>query len=184
MKKSFEKRTTYRRYEDRRVAMMLAVHEIIFDRPPPKERDRQILAALADNYQVERAALVNLVENNGKMSGLVAASFGDWKCPDEKIKILGEGFDYLTQLHRTAEGALSFENVRKPEAFTDIAWRSLWSEGIGAPAMALLSMEVDAGGRKLLWLQQVGSTREWSSRDRELIEEVANLLSRAAQKGL
>ena len=58
-------------------------------------------------------------------------------------------------------------------------------EGIGAPARALLSvpMRPTKSPARLLWLMQVHSTREWSSRDRDLSEELIQLLARAADKG-
>lgn len=177
-----EKRAVYRRYEDRRVAMMLAVHEIIFDYPSGRERDTKMMAALAENYQVERVAIIDVYIGTQPITGCISAAFGDWLCPEAEVRIFGTGFERLLALHGMVDGALSFESVRKPEAFTDIAWRSLWDEGVGAPTRALLSMTIDAERRKLIWLQQTGSTREWSSRDRDLIEEVAALLSKAAMR--
>lgn len=185
MTNSDEKRVVYRRYEDRRVAMMLAVHEILFEYAPGPSRDKKILAAIGENYQVDRVAVVNVsVGRTETLSGGIAASFGDWLRPDTEVGISGVGFERIVELHGTVDGALSFESVRKPEAFTDVAWRSLWEEGVGAPARALLSMTVEDAGKKLIWLQQTGSTREWSSRDRDLIEEVAALLSKAAARGI
>jgi hypothetical protein len=47
-----------------------------------------------------------------------------------------------------------------------------------------MSVEIRPTKRRgrLIWLQLTGSTREWSSRDRDLIEEVAALLARALDK--
>ena len=50
---------------------------------------------------------------------------------------------------------------------------------------ALLSIEVKPASAPgtFLWLTETSSSREWSSGDRELIEEVGTLLARAADKG-
>ncbi len=164
--------------------MMLSIHEILFDMKPGNERDQCILAAISENYQVDRAAVLALEEHEGQWSGRMTASFGDWQHSGEALRFSGEGFDRIVELHEMAEGALTFESVRKPEAFTETAWRSLWAEGVGSPTRALLSMTLGEDKQKLIWLQQTGSTREWSSRDRDLIEEIAVLLAKAARRGI
>ena len=184
MQHPVEKRVHYRRYEDRRVAMMLSVYEILFDHPPGPERNRRILSALAVNYHVERAAMLEVTEAEGRLTGTVSVAVGDDDGPELPERIEGEGFSRLAALHDEAEGALSFESVRKPEAFSETAWRSLWEQCLPSPARALLSMEIGAGPRTLIWLQQIGSTTEWSSRDRDLIEEVSALLARAIERGV
>ena len=183
MQNPVEKRIHYRRYEDRRVAMMLSVYEILFDYPPGAERNQRILSALAANYHVERAAILSVTKADGHLSGIVTVSVGPKAGDEPPERMEGEGFSRLADLHDAAEGALSFESVRKPEAFSEIAWRSLWEQCLPAAARALLSMEIGAGPRTFIWLQQISSTREWSSRDRELIEEVCALWARAIRRG-
>ena len=182
MQQPVEKRIHYRRYEDRRVAVMLSVYEALFDHPPGAERNRRILTALAADYHVERAAILEITEGKERAAGIVSVSVGDGPAFAERIQ--GEGFSRLASLHGAAVGALSFESVRKPEVFSEEAWRSLWEQCLPSSARALLSMEIGAGPRTLIWLQQIGSTREWSSRDRDLIEEVSALLARAIERGV
>jgi hypothetical protein len=111
---------------------------------------------------------------------------GDRKKSDDAgaLSVGGKGFEQLMALHDTVSGALSFERVRKPELFAADAWDSLWKEGLGALAHALLSIRIVPARAplRLLWLQQLSSSREWGSRDRDLIEEVAEVLARVADK--
>jgi hypothetical protein len=178
-----EKRITYRRYEDRRVAMMLAIHEILFDEPPSPKRDTLVLNAIQHNYLVDRVAFIAI--ETPSSAGVVAARVGDWQVGAGNITPRGIGFERLLDLHAAVEGALTFESVRKPEIFSAAAWESLWQEGVSTPSKALLSVMVSprTASPTLLWLQQAQSSREWNSRDRELAEEIAALLTKAREKG-
>lgn len=181
MAQVYEQRTQFRRFTDRRGALMLAVYEILFDLPRGANRDGRILEAILRNYGVDRAAFVSLDTNPPGGRGVLATAVGSW---NGQQVIQGRGFDQLLALHREVDGALTFESVRRPTQFSPEEWDSLWSEALGGASRALLSMEVrpSTSAPKLIWLQQILSSREWSSRDRELIEEVAALLARAEDK--
>ena len=184
MAQVYEQRIQYRRYEDRRVAMMLTIYELLFDLPPGKGRDKMILRAIQKNFKVDRAAFVSLNGAPGRVAEL-EATVGDWTTGDgAPIEIRGKGLERILSLHKSVDGALSFESVRKPEMFSSEVWDSLWKEGIGSSARALLSIEIRPKNslNRLIWLQQTASSREWSSRDRDLIEEIAALLARVSDK--
>ncbi len=51
-----EQRINYRRYEDRRVALMLSLHEILFEDHAGFKRNRLILEAIMNNFGTDRAA--------------------------------------------------------------------------------------------------------------------------------
>jgi hypothetical protein len=178
-----EKRQHYRRYEDRRMAMMLAVYKTLFEEEAGLERDKKLLRAVIENFKVDRALLVALnpdIPSIARTSTVVALSSSD----EELREVRGVGFTRLLALHKESPGAVSLERVRKPGLFEADLWESLWTEGIGVPAHALLSIEVTPKKAPpfLLWLQQTGSSREWGSRDRNLIEELAEVLAKAADK--
>jgi hypothetical protein len=181
-----EKRVHYRRYEDRRMAMMLAVYERLFEEAPGMGREQKILEAIVTNFRIDRAAFVDVrrFEKEGLCD--LAVRVGHWLSDAPVISVEGKGLKRLLSLHEIVDGALSFESVRKPEAFDKGSWDSLWREGIGGSAKALLSIQMPprAGAPRLMWLQQVRSSREWSSRDRDLAEEVVSLLTRAEDKGV
>ncbi len=178
-----ENRTTYRRYEDRRVAMMLTLHEILFNEPPSAKRDALMLEAIVRNYHVDRAALLDVNVTERRAS--IVVRVGDWQSQAPTLMVSGGGFDQLLRLHDSVDGALTFESVRKPEVFGATVWDDLWKNGVVAPTRALLSVAVKSSkGEKLLWLQQAQSSREWGSRDRDLAEEIAYLLTKALAKGV
>ncbi len=179
MNNKVEKRQHYRRYEDRRVAMMLAIYKTLFDEAPGPPREEKLLGAILENFKVDRVLLIDLADGVR-----VRALRG--KDPGKPLSIGGAGFGELLALHRINPGALSFERVRKPELFTSDSWNSLWTEGMGTSAQALMSILITPAGapRQLLWLQQLSSSREWGSRDRDLIEEVTGVLAQAADKAL
>jgi GAF domain-containing protein len=177
-----DKRLKYRRYEDRRVAMMLSIYEIIFEEQNNTKRRRKILSAIADNFQVEKASLIELLEIENEICGCIEESFGNWKNSEKEEILHGLGFKRLLELHELVDGALSFESVRKSDAFEDNEWKDFWNECADENSRAFLSVMINSQKRKLLWLQNVASTREWSSRDRELIEEVAFLLTKVERK--
>ena len=181
MAQVYEQRTQFRRYTDRRGALMLAVYELLFDLPRSPKRDERILEAILRNYGVDRAALVSLEDHSPGSRGVLATTVGSW---DGQRNIQGKGFEQLLTLHREVYSALTFESVRRPTQFSTEEWDSLWTDALGGSARALLSMEIrpKTAAPKLIWLQQTISSREWSSRDRELIEEVAELLARADDK--
>lgn len=177
-----ERRTIHRRFSDRRVALMLAVHEILFEEPPGERRERRLIEAIRDDYQTDRAALV---ARNGAGSGLeVVRASGQWDPKPEGRLLDGNGIEALLDVHQLATGAVTLTYVRRPSQFEREAWEQLWSEGLGSPTAALLSVELTParapGG--FLWLAEATSSREWSSGDRELIEEIGALLARAADK--
>jgi len=182
MSQNQERRTIHRRFSDRRVALMLAVHEILFDDPPGERRERRLLDALMYDYQTARAAFVT--REAGASELRLSRTGGEWGGDPEGRPLDGAGVAALLDVHRIATGAVTLTYVRRPSQFEREAWEELWSGGLGAPATALISVELKPerapGG--FLWLAEASSSREWSSGDRELIEEVGGLLSRAADK--
>ncbi len=160
---------------------MLAIYELLFDLPRGVTRDEKILEAILRNYGVDRAALISLDESSPGAQGWVDTAVGNW---DGQPDIEGRGFHRLLTLHREVDSALTFESVRKPPQFSTEEWESLWSGALGGSARALLSMEIrpKTSRPRLIWLQQTASSREWGSRDRELIEEISLLLARADDK--
>ncbi len=180
-----EKRVNYRRYEDRRIALMLAIYEILFDEPDGPERNGRVLEAVCYNYRADKAALV--APNSGGSDRMcVVATAGDWQIDILGQPLEGPGVEKLWSLQEDAPGALTLTSVKRPAVFSREAWESLWHITLGDLASALLSVRVHpqeappAG----LWILQSSYSREWSSRDRDLAEEVADLLSRARDKDL
>ena len=177
-----DKRQHFRRYEDRRVALLLAIHEILFDTQAGEHRDRLLLEAVCKNFGVECAAFViPPVADNGACR--IDSTAGDWEQNFKGKFLCGEGFDQLWELQEEAPGALTLTRVKRPAAFPVHAWENLWSS-FKMPASALLSVMLNRSVRdkNAMWLLQMSYSREWSSRDRQLSEEVAALLSRAFDK--
>jgi hypothetical protein len=185
MNQTIDQRTRFRRYEDRRVAMMLAIYKTLFEEAPGVVREKKILAAIRDNFRVDRVMAMDLA-NPRSAEVPVRLIVGDRERDGggETRSVGGKGFLQLMTLHDSVSGALSFERVRKPELFAADAWDSLWKEGIRPSAHALLSIRIVPTRRplQLLWLLQLSSSREWGSRDRDLIEEVAEVLAKVADK--
>ncbi|MFO8070440.1 MAG: hypothetical protein R6V85_01080 [Polyangia bacterium] len=185
MSSTSERRTKYRRFSDRRVAVMLAVHELLFDLPPGPERDEKILGVLRDDFGSDRAALVAPVD--GTAPGLVVnAASGAWSEGPRGRRLTGRGLEHLLEVHRLAAGAVTLTYIRRPAAFDSDGWEDLFNRDLLEPTSALLSVELlpDSAPRSFLWLQQEIGSREWSSNDRELAEEVARLLARAADRAI
>lgn len=180
-----EKRVIYRRYTDRRVALMLAVHEILFDTQPGRERERLVLEAIRNNYTVDLAALVGSQHQSPQKISITATA-GDWGFDPNGKSLNGSGISMLWSLQEAAPGALTLTRVKRPSTVSFDAWENLWSEAMGIPAMSLLSVPIapKQGPRSILWLLQVSYSREWSSRDRNLAEEVVMLLARARDKAI
>jgi GAF domain-containing protein len=180
-----ERRTKHRRFSDRRVAVMLAVHELLFDLPPGAEREEEILEVLRDDFGSDRAALV--APFDGAEPGLVVnAASGSWSDGPRGRRLTGRGLGHLLEVHRLAAGAVTLTYVRRPPAFDSDGWEDLFNRDLLEPTSALLSVELHprSAPRSFLWLQQETGSREWSSKDRELAEEVAHLLARAADKAI
>lgn len=53
MKRMNERREVFRRYADRRRALMLVIHEILFNQRPGEARDRDLLSRAADRATKE-----------------------------------------------------------------------------------------------------------------------------------
>ena len=179
-----EKRKNYRRYEDRRVAVMLAVHEVLFDHPPGQERDKKILETICTDYLSDGAALVKRVQT-GEGDFEVTAAFGNW-IPNIGRSVSGSlGFETLGNLQKSAPGALTFTRVKRPAVFGLKDWDSFWGQSLFDTTMSLLSVHLLSKGEPIgfIWILQSNYSREWSSRDRALAEEIASLLSRAIDKG-
>jgi hypothetical protein len=178
-----ERRQKHRRFSDRRVHLLLRVHEILFDTEAGDERDTALLEELRLDFDSDRAALVNAASDNDAAVELVSLS-GAWAGELKGTTLSGKGVVDLLEAHRLAEGAVTLTYTRRPTVFSSEGWEQLWAGDLGAEATALLSVAVEPqrAAKRLLWLQQASYSKEWSSQDRELAEEVASLLSRAADK--
>ena len=183
MDKRVEQRRNFRRFQDRRVTLMLSIHEILFYESDKIKQNQSILEAIRQNFGTDRAAFLTILDGNS-MRVRVDSCVGDWSVMPGETVIEGPGIDKLVDIHQASPGTLSLTNVRRPSVFSPESWDALWTRMPGLPAAALLSIEVrpESAKSKLLWLHQVGYSREWSSRDRDMIEEVAALLAKAADK--
>lgn len=180
-----ERRIKHRRFSDRRVHLLLRVHEILFDTEPGDERDEALIEELRLDFDSDRAALVRAdAETAGTVE--LAALAGAWNGEVKGAQLSGAGLGDLLEAHRLASGAVTLTYTRRPSVFSNEGWARLWAGDLGARATALLSVaiEPERAARQLLWLQLANYSKEWSSQDRELAEEVASLMSRAADKAL
>jgi len=178
-----ERRQKHRRFSDRRVHVLLRVHEILFDTNEGDERDTAVIEELRLDFETDRAALVAVgAEGNGEVE--VVSLAGSWDGEIKGSVLSGKGLQDLLEAHRLADGAVTLTYTRRPSVFSAEGWERLWAGDLGEKATALLSVaiEPERAERRLLWLQQAGYSREWSSHDRELAEEVASLLTRATDK--
>ena len=179
-----ERRGKHRRFSDRRVHLLLAIHEILFDGEDEQQRDDALVEEIRADFESDRAAIV---APGGDGVGVELRSLaGQWNGVPRGSRLEGPGLSDLLEVHHLASGAVTLTYTRRPSAFTTAGWERLWSGDLGAPATALLSVPIvpRRAGTGYLWLQQASYSREWSSQDRELAEEVAALLSRAADKAL
>jgi hypothetical protein len=181
MEQQAEKRVQYRRYEDRRVALKLAIHEALFDDPPGAPRDELILEKIRENYAADRTAFV---EPTGDDTLRIAAETAEEDQGSITEPIAGAGVAALSVLLAEAPGALTLTRVKRPAVFPVDAWESLWGESLAGLGTALLCVRLpsERAPARILWILQSHYSREWSSRDRDLAEEVASLLGRARDK--
>jgi GAF domain-containing protein len=159
--------------------LLLEIYETLFHNPDSTERNNLLLRAIQNNYATDMAAFVSH-ENSGTGTTQVNNAVGDWS-NDNRGKLLnGNGLAVLWDLQKSAPGALTFTRVKRPPVFPKEAWNNLWNDTLEAK-MALLSIEIlpRKAPREVLWLLQTNYSREWSSRDRELAEEVAALIAKA-----
>ena len=186
MNESSERRERYRRFEDRKTALMLAVHEVLFDEPPGPTRDASLLSKLKEDFCVSRAAMLRFEGSGEAAPPRIAAAVCDDGAAPFLAALDGEGAAVLFELHGRNSGALTLTKFRRPSAFSSEAWARLWEAELGEAFTALLSVElnVQRAPRTLLWLLLENTSREWNSHDRELAEDVARLLGRAADRAL
>jgi hypothetical protein len=180
-----EKRTRFRRYEDRRTSLMLSVHEILFDEIAGKERDTRVIGSVKNNFQADRTALLApLKPGAGRL--ILDVAVGDWPQLEENGILEGTGIDVLLSLQREAPGAVALIRFKRPAVFNADAWKNLWEHTLKGAVTALLSVRIspERASPGLLWIMQSNYSREWSSRDRELVEEVASLIARVRDRDL
>lgn len=178
-----DRRHKHRRFSDRRVHLLLKLHEILFEIADGEARDVELIDEVRLDFDSDRAALVTV--GSGDRAGVeLAALAGSWNGVHSGSRLEGEGLANLLEAHQLAGGAVTLTYTRRPSVFTPAGWERLWAGDLGDAASALLSVPFRPrrGERGLLWLQQATNSREWSSQDRELAEEIADLLSRAADK--
>jgi hypothetical protein len=182
MNDSTDRRERHRRFEDRRTALLLSLHEVLFDEPPGPARDASLLAKLREDFCVGRAALIRF-DGPGATPRVEAASADEGAAPLTP-RLDGAGASALFALHGRGTGALTLTKFRRPSAFPSDVWERLWEAELGAGFTALLSAEliVRRAPRSVLWLLLENTSREWNSHDRELAEEAGRLLGRAADR--
>jgi hypothetical protein len=178
-----EKRVRFRRHSDRRVALMLALHEILFDDSPGPARDVRLLEAIVRDFETDRALLLGPLAPGGDGLALEAKAGvpeGEDPLPD------GAGLRLLANLHVGAPGAVTLNRGKRPALFSPEAWDALWSRELGRESQALMSVAVrgERAPAALLVVLQVSWSREWNIRDRDLVEEVGVLLGRAADRAV
>ncbi len=187
MTETQERREVFRRYADRRRALMLAIHEILFDQRPGEARDRNILEEIRYDFCTDGAVLVRkLTEKNPSDSVTLLATAGDWDRTKPGDNFEGEGIEALLSAQENAHGAVALSRFRPTSLISDNAWEHLWQTDLGKPASALLSVDLKPSQARpaLIWLTLDAASREWSSHDRQLLEEAADLLSRAADRAV
>jgi len=165
---------------------MLALHELLFDRPPGRERDELLLETIRDDFGVNRAEMLRFdLPEAGHPARLWAAAGALDSAPGERA-LDGPGAAILFDLQRGNAGALTLTRFRRPSAFDADTWTRFWDVELGVAVTALLSVElvVQRAPRSMIWLLLENTSREWNSHDRELAEEAARLLGRAADKAL
>ncbi len=180
-----ERREVFRRYGDRRRALMLSIHEILFDQLPGEARDHNLLDEICGDFCTDGAVLVRkLTEKGTPDSVTLLASAGDWDGVQSGDIFEGEGIEALLSAQEDAQGAVALSRFRRTSLINDNAWEQLWQNDLGKPATGLLSVDLkpSEASPSLIWLILNGASREWSSHDRQLLEEAADLLSRAADK--
>ena len=185
MKGTSERREIFRRYADRRRALMLAIHEILFDQRPGEDRDRDLLTEICGDFHTDGAVLVRKLTNPPTPDSVtLMAAVGDWAGAQPGDTFEGEGIEALLSAQENAQGAVALSRFRRTSLINDNAWEHLWQDSLGKPATALLSVDLkpSEASPALIWLILNGASREWSSHDRQLLEEAADLLSRAADK--
>ena len=184
MNHSQNRRNQFRRYADRRVAALLAIHEILFYESPGPERDGRLMTALNDDYQTDRVALVEAISSKPSAVTVLCTSQSWTSLPENRL-LSGTGIERIIETHKQFEGALTLSRFRSSSAFEDSEWQSLWESDFGAPASALLSVPVfpASGASVYLWLIVDSGSREWSSHDRDLSEEEAVFFARVLDKG-
>ncbi len=178
-----EKRIKYRRYADRRVALMLTVYETIFNKPADSNRDCLLLQAILKNYRADGAVVAD-VDKVGAGPIRITAAVGKWDTEAIGKQLDGPGLDMLMSLQHEAPGALTLTRVKRPQVFSSEEWDSLWADTLEARAAALLSIQIkpERAPCSVLWILQTKYSREWSSRDRDLAEEIASVLARERDK--
>ncbi|MCP4599350.1 MAG: hypothetical protein GY847_02245 [Proteobacteria bacterium] len=183
MAKTEEKRANFRRYEDRRMTLLLSIHELLFDNPTGQERDRLILEAVRHNFKTDRTAFV-IPEKPGEECSQISAVAGNWDSEVQRALLKGSGLEMFWSLQKEAPGAITLTRVKRPTIFPFEAWESLWNDTLATLATAILSVQLISKRAPMatLWLLQTSYSREWSSRDRDLAEEVAVLLAKVRDK--
>ncbi len=180
MTEEHNRRGQFRRYADRRVAALLELHEILFYDAPGPERDLRFFRSVAEDFQVDRTALLTISEGFPVLRHLT----GNWGTLTIGDSLLGDGVKKIVEAHGTFDGALTLSKFRRSSLFQSDEWNALWARDLTEPATAMLSVPVrPRQGTALLWLVLDASSREWSSHDRDLSEEEAHLIGVLLDRG-
>jgi GAF domain-containing protein len=181
-----DRRGKFRRFDDRRIAVLLSLHEVLFDRQPGREREEILLEKIRDDFGVNRAEMLRFDNPEAGRPPRLCAAAGALESAASERAFDGPGAAIVFELQRENAGALTLTRFRRPSPFTDEAWTSLWDLELGPAVTALLSVElvVQRAPKSLIWLLLENTSREWGSHDRQLAEETARLLGRAADKAL
>ncbi len=165
--------------------MMLRVYEILFADPPSRDRDERLLEVICDDFETDGAAILRATEQDPGVFEVVAAQRGWTSAAGELFKGTS-GLDRFKMLQESAPGALTFTRVKRPAVFPTADWDSFWDDTLSGRAMAMLSVRIlpKEARSGYLWVLQSNFSREWSSRDRSLAEEISELLGHVLDRGL
>lgn len=179
------RRAQFRRYSDRRLAALLELHEILFYDEPGPIRDLHFLNTINEDYQTDRVVIVQKCSPNDDCVKILGASNGLSAVPEFSI-LNGSGISKILRTHTEFEGALTLSKFRSSSFFEAKEWQELWTNDLGRPASALLSVAITPQNAlpAFLWLVVDSGSREWSSHDRDLSEEEALFLARVLEKRL
>ena len=177
-----EKRIHYRRYSDRRLALLFRLYETLYHQEAGAGRDRLLLEAIQENYAADQAAFVTLSANGGS-GAEIRARVGEWGPDGFREPLDGTGLSALWELQSGAPGALTLTRVKRPPVFAREAWDDLWNQALpGKKSLLAVKIVPRKATPEALWLVQSHYSREWSSRDRDLAEEIAALMAISRDK--
>lgn len=93
----------------------------------------------------------------------------------------------MLSVQQSVSGAITLSRFRRPSILDQETWDQLWEKdlaGMGASGLLSVAIVPEKAMPYYLWLVLSGSSREWTSHDRNLAEEVATLMGKAADRAM